>query len=197
MKKLHLLIYALILTVPFTAHTRLIEIIAEDGTLINVSDSQTVQDFFNKCRQDRHCTSAQHLALDFNNKLIKEGSSEADRTLWDLKWMSSANKASVVTLQYPQRPHSSNYLASLLTNYAQQPNALIEVEAPNGRIKKCSLNETPAYFFRKCRNSGDCPNNAPMTLQFGNFEIKENSQAANKPFGSFNTDSGFAQVKKR
>lgn len=190
MKKLHLLIYVLIITIPFTAHTRLIEIIAEDGTPIQVSDSQTVQDFFNKCRKDKHCNAAyKNLVLVFNDKLIQEGSPEASRTLWHhSSW--SSNKATVATLQYPQRNHSSDYLA-------QQSNALIDVEAPNGKIKRCSLNETPAYFFRACRNSGDCKNNAPMTLKFGNFEIKEDSQAANRPFSSFSTDSGFAQVKRR
>ncbi len=197
MKKLHFLICALIAITPFTAYTRLIEIITEDGTAVNVSCSETVEGFFEKCRKDNRCTAPyKNLFLDFDGKLIREGSPEANRTLWYHSSLGS-NKATVATLQYPQPRSSSNYLNWLLRAYDEQPNALIDVEAPNGRIKRCSPNDTPAYFFRKCRNCGDCKDAAPMTLNFGNFEIKEGSRAANRSFGSFNTDSGFAQVKKR
>lgn len=191
MKKLHLLVYALIFTIPFTSHTRLIEIIAEDGTPLNVSASETVQDFFDKCRRDGHCTSPyKKLFLDFNDKLIQEGSPQASRTLWYHSSL-DANTATVASLKYPQRRIDNRSL------YQRLENTLIDVEAPNGRIKRCSLNDSPAYFFRQCRSSGDCRDTAAMTLKFGNFEIKEDSQAANRPFSSFNTDNGFAQVKHR
>jgi hypothetical protein len=191
MKKLHFFLYALLVTAPSTTYSRLIEIVAEDGTTLHVSDSETVQGFLDKCRQDRHCKSPyKKLALDFNDKLIKDGSPEAKRTLY---YHSSyySNKAAVATLQYAQPRMSS------AVTYQRLENTLIDVEAPNGRIKQCSLNESPAYFFRQCRNSGDCKDNAPMTLKFGNFEIIEGSQASYDSFASFNTDSGFAQVKRR
>lgn len=190
MKKLYFLLNSLILIIPFTAYTRLIEIIAEDGTNIHVSDLETVQEFFEKCRKDRHCRSNANLVLDFNNKLIKEGTAEAHKTLWaHSSW--NSKKAIVATLQYPQQKNISHFL------YKYAENTLIDVEAPNGKIKRCLLNDTPAYFFRKCRNSGECLDTAAMTLKFGNFEIEEDSQEANRPFYTFNTNSSFAQVKRR
>jgi len=190
MKKINLLFYIMLIAAPFATYAKFIEIIAQDGTILHVSDSETIQGFFEKCRKDMHCTANyQELALDFNNKLIKEGSLEANRTLYyHSSW--SSNKAIVAKLQYPQ-PRDNRI------SHHNLRNTLIDVEAPNGRIKQCSLNDTPSYFFKKCRNSGDCRDINAMTLKFGNFEIKEDSEAANRPFYAFQTDSCFAQVKRK
>ncbi len=187
MKKLHVLIYILIVILPSIVHTRLIEIITENGTPVHISDTETVQNFFDKCRKDRYCTNNNKLVLDFNDKLIKEGSPEAKRTLWDHSSLFS-NRAVVAILQYPQQQFAT---------YHPYQKSFIEIEAPNGKIKKCSINETPAHFFRSCRNSGNCINDRPLTLKFDFFEIKEGTQDANRPFGSFGTYCGFAQARYR
>ncbi|MBI2344494.1 hypothetical protein HYV10_00280 [Candidatus Dependentiae bacterium] len=189
MKKLRFLMYIIFLAIPFISYARLIEIVAEDGTILYVSDSETVQSFFAKCRQDRHCKAGyKELALEVEGRIIKEGSNQS---LSPLSYFSSCdlNKAVVLRLQYPipKNRFSSQHFA----------HTLIDIEASSGKIKKCSLYETPAYFFKKCRNSGDCQELSPMTLIFGNIEIQENSEVANNPFYSFQTNSHFAQVKRK
>lgn len=184
MKKLSLFIFLCSIFAPIINFTRCINITTMNNQILYVDDSSTVAELFREYRNGGFCENSRKLVLYFDNYEIIENSQASNYPLWHF-----GNHVEYATLGYY---NSSNY-HDVSYSYDYQ-NRTISIRAPNGMIRTCRSGQTPAHFFRSCRSAGHCSSTAPMTLKFGNYEIKENTPAANKCFYEFNTDATYAYV---
>ena len=182
MKKLSLFISLVCIFTTAISYTRSINITAPNGLTLYISDSTTVAQLFRECRNQGFFEYARKLVLYFDNYEIIENSEASSRPLWYF-----GNHVEYASIGYYNQSNYNNY------NYDYQTRT-ISIRASNGMVTTLQANQTPAYFFRACRNAGNCPSASPMTLKFGSYEIKENTQAANKCFYEFNTDAIYAYV---
>lgn len=182
MKKLSFLISFLCIFTTFVVSARSINITAPNGVILYIDDTTTVAQLFRECRNQGFCDSTQRLLLYFGDYEIIENSEASNKPLWHF-----GNHVEYAAISYYQQTYN-NY-----PNINYQTRA-ISICAPNGVTTTFRADQTPAYFFRVCRNAGNCSSTLPMTLKFGIYEIKENTVAANKYFYEFNTDTNYAYV---
>ena len=183
MKKLSLFISLFFVFTTAIISARYVNITTMNNSTLYIDDNTTVAQLFRECRSSGFCQNSKKLVLYFGNYEIIENSEASNRPLWYF-----GNEVEYATISYY---HQSNHDNDYLYDYQTRT---ISVRAPNGMIRACKANQTPAYFFRSCRSAGHCSSIAPMTLKFGTYEIKENSPAANKCFYEFNTDATYAYV---
>jgi len=182
MKKLSLFISLFFLFTAAINYTRSINITTPNGSTLYIDNNTTVAQLFRECRNFGFCEYTRRLVLYFDNYEIIENSEASNKTLW-----SFGNHVEYASIGYYNQSNYNNY------NYDHK-NRSISIRAANGMTTELKAYQTPAYFFRACRNAGNCANTAPMTLKFGTYEIKENTLAANKCFYEFNTDATYAYV---
>lgn len=182
MKKLSLITSFLCIFTTAIISARCINITTMNGATLYIDDSTTVAQLFRECRNGGFYENSRKLVLYFGNYEIIENSEASNRALWYF-----GSQVEYASISYY---HQSNY-----NDYSYDYEIrTISVRAPNGMIRTCRANQTPAYFFRSCRSAGHCSSTAAMTLKFGIYEIKENTPAANKYFYEFNTDATHAYV---
>ena len=181
MKKLFFLISLIAVFTAFESFARSINISAPHGEILYIDDSTTVAQLFRECRNQGFCDSNRRLVLYFDRYEIVENSEAANKSLWFF-----GNHVEYAMISYYIQPNN-NYVHDC----QYRP---ISIRASNGMVTTLQANSTPAYFFRACRSAGNCSSTAPMTLKFGNYEIKEDSSAANKCFYEFDTNANYAYV---
>lgn len=71
----------------------------------------------------------------------------------------------------------------------------IFVQTANNKKIPCNADQNIDYFFQQCRHQGDCKGEQ-LTLLFDQYEIKEGTQAANKRFNEYNTNTKEAFVQE-
>jgi hypothetical protein len=182
MKKLSFLISLFCIFTAFEASARCVNITTPHGSTLYINQHTTVAELFRECRNHEFFGYAQRLVLYFGGYEILEQSEASYKPLCDF-----GNH-----IEYARVGFIYEYDSNFYSNEYKE--RTISIRASNGMIRTCRANQTPAYFFRSCRNAGNCPSTAPMTLKFGTYEIKENTAAANKFFYEFNTDSNSAYV---
>ncbi len=185
MKKLSLFTIFICLFTSFIAYARCITITAPNSAILYIDDSTTVAQLFRECRNSGFCNSSQRLVLYLGNFEIIENSEASNHALWYF-----SNQVEYATISYYHHNNINN-VNNYSYDYQTRP---ISIRAPNGMVTTFKANQTPASFFRACRNAGYYSSIAPMTLKFGNYEIKENTPCANKYFYEFNTDATYAYV---
>lgn len=184
MKKLSLLVSLLCTFASLDISARCVNITTTNGSILYIDNNTTVAQLFRECRNNGFCENSRKLVLYFDNYEIIENSEASNRPLWYF-----GNHVEYAAIGYYNQSNYNNY------NYDYDYQArTISVRAANGMVTILKANQTPAYFFRACRSAGNCSSIAPMTLKFGTYEIKENTQAANKYFYEFNTDATYAYV---
>ncbi len=183
MKKFSFFISLFFIFTAAISYTRCVNITTISGSVLYIDDNTTVAQLFRECRNNGFYENSRKLVLYFGNYEVIENSEASNRPLWYF-----GNQVEYASIAYYLQ---SNYNNDYLYDYQTRS---ISVRAPNGMIRTCKANQTPACFFRSCRSAGNCSSTSPMVLKFGTYEIKENTPAANKYFYEFNTDVTYAYV---